>query len=138
MTDISANLSNHGLTDSLTDILIVDDNELNLRLFHDMLSAKGYRVSIARNGFEGLDMASSLKPRLLLLDIQMPKLSGTDMLIALRQQPKLCHIPVIAVTALAMQQDEENLLAAGFDAYLSKPVSLKKLLLTVESHLKQP
>lgn len=120
---------------SKTDILVIDDNAINLRLLHDMLLSQDYKVKTANSGKEGIEQAEKLQPALILLDVQMPKMSGKEVLKHLRESTGLEHIPVIAVTALAMAGDEQALLDLGFDAYISKPVRLKTLITTVSQFI---
>lgn len=111
-----------------TDVLVIDDNSINLRLLHDMLLSQSYRVTTADSGLEGIKQAELQNPKLILLDVQMPKMSGKEVLEKLREKEGFQSLPVIAVTALAMSGDEQDLLDFGFDAYISKPVRLQTLL----------
>lgn len=125
------------MTENQTDILVIDDNSINLRLLHDMLESQGYSVITADSGSEGIKQAELLNPKLVLLDVQMPKMSGKEALLRLRESSKLEPLPVIAVTALAMAGDEQQLLEFGFNAYISKPVRLKTLIEAVEGFIGQ-
>ena len=116
-------------------ILIVEDNELNMKLFRDLLEAHGYETHQSRDGQEALSMARSVMPDLVLMDIQLPVISGLDVAKALKADDDLKHIPIIAVTAFAMKGDEEKIREGGCEAYLSKPISLTSFLETVEKHL---
>ena len=116
-------------------ILIVEDNDLNMRLFTDVLEVYGYRVLQARDGAPGLEMARQHRPDLILLDVQLPGVSGLDLAHQLKQDEVLREIPVIAVTALAMKGDEARIREAGCDAYLSKPVSIPKFLAAVRQYV---
>jgi two-component system cell cycle response regulator DivK len=115
-------------------ILVVEDNEKNMKLFRDVLVATGYRTLEATTGIEAVDMASEHTPDLVLMDIQMPDLDGVQALQRLRADSRTAGIPVLALTAQAMHGDRERFLAAGFDGYLSKPVDVRQLLGTVREH----
>ncbi|NBX04031.1 MAG: response regulator [Alphaproteobacteria bacterium] len=116
-------------------ILIVEDNDLNLKLFRDLLTAHGYETVETREGLEALPMTRAEMPDLILMDIQLPEISGLDVTRQLKADDKLRHIPVIAVTAFAMKDDEEKILAAGCQAYISKPISIVPFLNTVRKFL---
>ena len=115
-------------------ILVVEDNEKNMKLFRDVLNATGYRTLEATTGSEAIDMASEHAPDLVLMDIQLPDLDGVQALHRLRAGLRTATIPVLALTAQAMQGDRERFLAAGFDGYLSKPVDVRELIETVREH----
>ena len=112
-------------------VLIVEDSELNMRLFNDLLEAFGYRTVKTRDGRQALPLAREHKPDLILMDIQLPEISGLDLTERLKKDPALKSIPVVAVTAFAMRGDEQKILAAGCDAYLSKPISVTTFLETI-------
>ncbi|MFV0366957.1 MAG: response regulator [Hyphomicrobiaceae bacterium] len=112
-------------------VLIVEDNELNMKLFHDLLDVNGYRTVQTRNGLEVLDLAREHRPDLILMDIQLPEVSGLDVTRWLKDDPDLSYIPVIAVTAFAMKGDEERIRSGGCEAYISKPISVVTFLETV-------
>jgi two-component system cell cycle response regulator DivK len=116
-------------------ILIVEDNELNMKLFNDLLEAHGYRTIQTRNGVEALDLTRAHKPDLILMDIQLPEVSGLQVTQWIKSDAALRHIPVIAITAFAMKGDEEKMLQGGCEAYLSKPISIGKFLETVRIYL---
>lgn len=116
-------------------ILVVDDNVKNVRLLKDVLEAQGYTVDSATSGAEGLDLAWQHQPDLVLMDVQMPVMSGTEAMKRLKADPRSHAVPVVAVTALAMTGDEEGLLDEGFDGYISKPIALKAMLKTVRDLL---
>ena len=116
-------------------VLIVEDNELNMKLFHDLLEAHGYQTLQARAGVEGVDLARKHKPDLILMDIQLPEVSGLEVTQWIKDDPELRHIPVIAITAFAMKGDEEKIRQGGCEAYLSKPISVVKFLETVRNFL---
>jgi two-component system cell cycle response regulator DivK len=112
-------------------ILIVEDNELNMKLFHDLLRAQGYDVLEAREGVEGFQMARARRPDLIVMDIQLPSISGLEVTRWLKEDAELAHIPVVAVTAYAMKGDEARILEGGCEAYLAKPISVVSFLDTV-------
>ena len=115
-------------------ILVVEDNEKNMKLFRDVLSATGYRTLEATTGGEAVEMATEHAPDLVLMDIQMPDMDGVEALRRLRADARTASLRVLAVTAQAMRGDREQFLAAGFDGYLSKPVSVQELLGTVRRY----
>jgi two-component system, cell cycle response regulator DivK len=112
----------------MTKILIAEDNATNRELFRELLEARGYAVDEACNGPEALRMLEQAQPDLLLLDIGMPVLDGFAVVRAIRKNPRLAALPVLAVTAYAMQGDRERILNSGFDGYLSKPINAKLLV----------
>ena len=109
-------------------ILIVEDNDKNMKLVRDVLQAKGYRTAEAVTAEVGLELARSLRPDAILMDIQLPGMSGVEALAVLRADPATAAIPAVAITASVMDQDRVKILAAGFDGYVSKPISLKQFL----------
>jgi len=106
-------------------ILIVEDNEKNRKLVRDVLQFKGYRTMEAESGELGVALARESRPALILMDIQLPGMSGIEALAHLRADPTTRDIPIVAVTASAMMQDRQRILAAGFDGYQSKPIDVK-------------
>jgi two-component system, cell cycle response regulator DivK len=116
-------------------VLIVEDNELNMKLFHDLLEAHGYDTLQTRTGIEALELARSHHPDLILMDIQLPEVSGLEVTKWIKEDDDLCTIPVIAVTAFAMKGDEERIRQGGCEAYISKPISVARFLETVRSYL---
>jgi two-component system cell cycle response regulator DivK len=116
-------------------VMIVEDNELNMKLFHDLLEAHGYRTVATRNGIEALDLARKHRPDLILMDIQLPEVSGLEVTKWLKEDPELKAIPVVAVTAFAMKGDEERIREGGCEAYLSKPISVAKFIETIRRFL---
>ena len=116
-------------------ILIVEDNELNLKLFRDLLSAHGYKIFETKDGLEAIMITRSERPDLILMDIQLPEISGLDIIRRLKADDTVKDIPIIAVTAFAMKDDEEKILAAGCEAYISKPISIAPFLNTVRKFL---
>jgi two-component system, cell cycle response regulator DivK len=113
-------------------VLIVEDNELNMKLFNDLLEARGYRVLQTRSGHAVLSLAREHRPDLILMDIQLPEISGLDVARWLKDDEELKVIPIIAITAFAMKGDEERIRLGGCDGYLSKPISIPKFLETVQ------
>ena len=116
-------------------VLIVEDNELNMKLFRDLLEAHGYNTLQTRNGIEALSLARSHRPDLILMDIQLPEVSGLDVTKWLKEDETLCSIPVIAVTAFAMKGDEERIREGGCEAYISKPITVSMFLNTVRQFI---
>ena len=118
-------------------ILIVEDNEKNMKLVRDVLQAKGYATIEAGTGEDGVRLAGERKPDLVLMDIQLPGISGIEALRQLRASRETAGIPAIAVTASVMQQDRKQITEAGFDAYIGKPINLKEFLDTVRTMLER-
>ncbi len=116
-------------------ILIVEDNDLNLKLFRDLLMAHNYEIVETKDGLEAIRLARSENPDLILMDIQLPEVSGLDVTRRLKADADVSHIPIVAVTAFAMKDDEEKILAAGCEAYISKPISIVPFLNTVRKFL---
>jgi two-component system cell cycle response regulator DivK len=116
-------------------VLIVEDNELNMKLFHDLLEAHGYSTLQTRNGMEALKIAREHRPDLILMDIQLPEVSGLEITKWLKEDDALKGIPVVAVTAFAMKGDEEKIRKGGCEAYIAKPISVQKFMETVEKFL---
>jgi two-component system cell cycle response regulator DivK len=116
-------------------VLIVEDNELNMKLFHDLLEAHGYNTVQTRNGIDVMALAREHRPDLILMDIQLPEVSGLEVTRWLKDDEELRSIPVIAITAFAMKGDEERIREGGCEAYLSKPISVAKFLETVRGFL---
>ena len=116
-------------------ILVVEDNEKNMKLLRDVLKATGHDVLEASSGEQALTLAREHGPGLILMDIQLPDMSGVEALGQLRADPRTAMIPVLAVTAQAMKGDREHFMAEGFNAYLSKPIDLDELLSAVDEHL---
>ncbi len=112
-------------------VLIVEDNELNMKLFHDLLAAHGYRTVQTRNGLDAISLARQHRPSLILMDIQLPEVSGLEVTKWLKEDEELRAIPVVAVTAFAMKGDEERIRSGGCEAYVSKPISVTTFLDTI-------
>ena len=115
-------------------VMIVEDNELNMKLFNDLLESRGYAVIQTRNGMEALDLARAHMPDLILMDIQLPEVSGLVVTKWLKDDEQLAHIPVVAVTAFAMKGDEERILQGGCEGYISKPISVSHFLETIAQY----
>jgi two-component system, cell cycle response regulator DivK len=119
-------------------ILVVEDNEKNRKLVRDLLTVKGYRVLEAESGEDGVRTAREQRPALVLMDIQLPGIDGIEALRRLRADPETATIPVVAVTASAMTRDRQTILAAGFDGYQAKPISVRPFLELVREVLDRP
>ena len=119
-------------------VLIVEDNELNMKLFHDLLDSQGYQTFQTREGLQAMALARQHMPDLILMDIQLPEISGLEVTKWLKDDEELSHIPVVAVTAFAMKGDEERTRQGGCEAYISKPISVMPFLETVRKHLGVP
>lgn len=116
-------------------ILIVEDNELNMKLFNDLLEAHGYETLQAKNGADALRIAAQASPDLIIMDIQLPEISGLQATKELKEDPRLSKIPIIAVTAFAMKGDEERIRAGGCEDYIAKPISVAAFLDKVKRYL---
>lgn len=116
-------------------ILIIEDNDLNLKLFRDLLEANGYITVETKEGLDALDLTKRERPDLILMDIQLPEISGLDVTRKIKAEPEVADIPIIAVTAFAMKDDEEKILRAGCEAYISKPISISNFLETIKQFL---
>ena len=116
-------------------VLIVEDNDLNLKLFRDLLGANGYRTVETKEGIEAIAMTRNVLPDLIIMDIQLPEVSGIEVTKWLKEDEDLAHIPVVAVTAFAMKGDEERIRDAGAEGYVSKPISVLKFVEAVRSLL---
>ena len=108
-------------------MLIVDDNERNLRLARDVLQFAGFRTAEASSGGDGVAEAASRLPDVILMDIRLPDMDGTEAVRLIKADPRTAHIPVVALTSLAMKGDREWFLQNGFDGYLEKPISVREL-----------
>ena len=116
-------------------VLIVEDNELNMKLFNDLLEAHGYVTLQTRDGMEALKIAREHHPDLIVMDIQLPEVSGLEVTKWLKEDDHLRAIPVIAVTAFAMKGDEEKIREGGCEDYIAKPISVTRFLETIQRHL---
>ena len=112
-------------------VLAVEDNDLNMKLFHDLLEAHGYNILQTKDGMEALRMAREHRPDLILMDIQLPEVSGLEVTKWIKEDDELKSIPVVAVTAFAMKGDEEKIREGGCEAYIAKPISVANFLETV-------
>lgn len=124
-----------GETAAVKKVLIVEDNDLNMKLFNDLLEAHGYSTLRTKDGIEALQIARQHHPDLILMDIQLPEISGLEVTKWLKEDEELRNIPVIAVTAFAMKGDEEKIREGGCEAYIAKPISVMGFLRTVEQFL---
>lgn len=118
-------------------VMIVEDNELNMKLFDDLLGAHGYETIKTRDGTKVLDMARANRPDLIVMDIQLPEVSGLDVTKWLKADADLKSIPVIAVTAFAMKGDEEKIRQGGCEDYVSKPISIIDFMKVVQKYLEK-
>ena len=116
-------------------VLIVEDNELNMKLFNDLLEAHGYATIQTKSGVEAVELARRHRPNLILMDIQLPEVSGLEVTQWLKDDEELRSIPIVAITAFAMKGDEEKIRQGGCEAYLSKPISVVKFLETVRNYV---
>ena len=115
--------------------MIVEDNELNMKLFQDLLHTQNYETVETCNGLDAVELARQHMPDLILMDIQLPEVSGLDVTKWIKEDDALKMIPVIAITAFAMKGDEERIRQGGCEAYISKPISVSKFLETIRSYL---
>ncbi len=116
-------------------VLVVEDNDLNMKLFHDLLEAHGYNIIQTKDGMDALRLARQHRPDLILMDIQLPEVSGLEVTKWIKEDDNLKTIPVVAVTAFAMKGDEEKIREGGCEAYIAKPISVTNFLQTVERFL---
>ena len=121
----------------MTKVLVVEDNEMNMRLFSDLLKTKKYEVFECMQGSKALGMVKKIHPDLVLMDIQMPEISGIDITKMIRETPAIAQTPILAVSAFAMKSDEERILKAGVNGYISKPISIPLFFETVAHLLKE-
>ena len=139
--EYSGGMSDYGATDSTMagpmtkTVLIVEDNDLNMKLFHDLLDAHGYQTLQTREGLQALELAREHHPDLILMDIQLPEVSGLEVTKWLKEDDALRDIPVVAVTAFAMKGDEERIREGGCEAYISKPISVTNFMDTVREFI---
>ena len=116
-------------------VLVVEDNDLNMKLFCDLLEAHGFATMSAREGAGVVQLAREKSPDLILMDIQLPDISGLEVTQRLKADPALKHIPVIAITAFAMKGDEDRIRAGGCEAYVSKPISMGRFIETIRTFI---
>ena len=117
-------------------ILIVEDNELNMKLFNDLLETSGYETRQTREGLKAISIAKKFLPDLILMDIQLPEVSGLEVAKWIKDDDNLSNIPIVAITAFAMKGDKERILDGGCEAYLSKPISINTFLDTIGNLIK--
>jgi two-component system cell cycle response regulator DivK len=113
-------------------VLVVEDNELNMRLFCDLLQAFGFDTVQSRDGLKAVDLTREHKPDLIIMDIQLPEVSGLDLTRWIKDDASIADIPIMAVTAFAMRQDEQHVREAGCEAYMSKPIQMMPFIDTVK------
>jgi two-component system cell cycle response regulator DivK len=118
-------------------ILVVEDNAMNLELVRDILTAEGYEVLEAADGATGVAIAALERPELILMDLQLPTLDGLEATRLIRADPRLAHIPIVAVTANAMKGDDDKARAAGCDGFVTKPIQVREFAATVAEFLKR-
>ncbi len=128
-------MTNESGNGSAKTVLVVEDNELNMKLFHDLLEAHGYNILQTKDGMDALRIAREHRPDLILMDIQLPEVSGLEVTKWIKEDENLKSIPVIAVTAFAMKGDEEKIREGGCEAYIAKPISVTNFLETVQKFL---
>lgn len=116
-------------------VLICEDNELNMKLFHDLLDAHGYKTIQTSDGMDALELTQKHKPDLILMDIQLPGVSGLEVTKWIKEDDEIRHIPVIAITAFAMKGDEDRIKGGGCEAYIAKPISVAEFLATIRRFL---
>ena len=133
--DGSAGVTDNSANGAAKTVLVVEDNELNMKLFHDLLEAHGYNILQTKDGMDALRIAREHKPDLILMDIQLPEVSGLEVTKWIKEDENLKSIPVVAVTAFAMKGDEEKIRDGGCEAYIAKPISVTNFLETVQRFL---
>ena len=116
-------------------IVIIEDNKLNMKLFNDLLEYSGYETRTLTTGLGAVDFIKNNKPDLVILDIQLPEVSGLEISRQVKSMDELKHIPIIAVTAFAMKGDEEKIRESGCDDYISKPINVKAFMQKIETYL---
>lgn len=121
----------------MSTILIVEDNDKNMKLIRDILRYHGHATLEATSGADGVRQALASRPDLILMDIQLPDINGIEALHRIRSVPALDAVPVLAVSASVMPDEQQQIVASGFDAYVTKPISLKSFVATVEHHLRR-
>ena len=119
-------------------VLIVEDNDLNIKLFHDLLTIQKHEVITSKDGKEIINIVIKEKPDLILMDIQLGGIFGTDLIVVLKNNPKTNHVPIIAITALAMKYDEPRIIKSGCDMYLPKPVSIDHFFKAIQKFIPTP
>ena len=119
-------------------VLVVEDNELNMKLFCDLLDAYGFDTVKSRDGLKAVDLAREHHPDLIIMDIQLPEVSGLDLTRWIKDDSSISHIPIMAVTAFAMRQDERLVRDAGCEAYMAKPIQMRPFIETVRRLTGEP
>jgi two-component system cell cycle response regulator DivK len=137
MTDKTRNKSAKNAKNAGKTILIVEDNELNLKLFRDLLQTQGFSVIDTKDGMEAIVLAKQYKPDLILMDIQLHGVSGFDVIKKIKAEDTMKNIPIVAVTAFAMKDDKERILESGCEAYIAKPISIEPFLQVIENFIEQ-
>ena len=128
-------MTQEGLPDVPKVVMVVEDNELNLKLFCDLLRVHGYTAEPVQDGREAMERARALRPDLIVMDIQMPLISGLELIEAIKADPTLATTPIMAVTAYAAKGDEQRIREAGAEAYVSKPVTVRRFIDVVQALL---
>ena len=123
------------MTSAAKRVLIVEDNDLNMKLFRDLLAAHGYDTVHTRSGREAMALVRQSHPDLILMDMQLPEVSGLEVTQWLKSDQELRHIPIVAITAFAMKGDEDKIRSGGCDDYLAKPISITKFLSTIQHYI---
>lgn len=116
-------------------VMVVEDNELNMKLFHDLLEAHGVQTVQVRNGMDVVEKAKEARPDLILMDIQLPEISGLEVTKWIKDDPEIAHIPVIAFTAFAMKGDEDKIREGGCEDYISKPIDVMTFIDTISQYV---
>lgn len=129
---MTANSANASSAAGAKTVLVVEDNELNMKLFCDLLEAHGYKTIQTKDGMAALALAREHRPALILMDIQLPEVSGLEVTKWIKDDEDLRHIPVVAVTAFAMKGDEQKIRDGGCEDYIAKPISVMKFIETVK------
>jgi len=119
-------------------ILVVEDNELNQKLFCDLLKSRGYNVFDVTDGAKAINEAQNIMPDLIVMDIQLPNISGIDLIKWIKHDSTLSHIPILAVTAFAMSRDQKRVMQSGCDAYMTKPISINPFLEKISELIEKP
>ncbi len=118
-------------------VFIVEDNELNLKLFTDLLKSNDYEVAFTRDGEGAVELMRKFMPNLILMDIQLQGISGLDIIKRIKEDKHIRHVPIIAVTAFAMKDDREKIMASGCEGYIAKPISIEPFLQIVAQYIKK-
>lgn len=124
--------------ESLGKIFIVEDNELNMKLFCDLLVSHNYEIAFTREGGEAIEMIRAFMPGLILMDVQLQGISGIDIIRQIKEDKYIGATPIIAVTAFAMKDDKEKILASGCEGYIAKPISIEPFLQIINKFIRKP